>query len=174
MERVVSNATPLIYLAKADKLNLLHDMFKEIMIPRAVYREVVIKGIQKEENDAFRIEGVIRDGWLEVRDIKVSYQPKLSIHSGEAEVISLAREMDVRIVLMDDSKARTAAELAGLTPKGTLWLLLKAVKRNILNFDQFLVTLEDIVRSGFHIKEDAFLKAVHTAKNLSTKKKTEV
>jgi len=112
-------------------------MFKEIMIPRAVYREAVIQGIQKEENDAFRIEGVIRDGWLEVRDVKVSYQPKLSIHPGEAEVISLAREMDVRIVLMNDSKARTAAESAGLTPKGTLWLL---------------------------------LKAVHTAKNLSTKK----
>jgi predicted nucleic acid-binding protein len=77
--------------------------------------------------------------------------------------------MDIKIVLMDDIKARTAAETAGLSPKGTLWLLLKAVKRKILNFDQFLVTLEDIVRSGFYIKEDVFLKAVHTAKNLSTK-----
>ncbi len=171
MERVVSNATPLIYLAKADQLHLLHDMFKEIMIPQAFYKEVIIQGIQKKENDAFRIKAMIEYGWLEVRDVKVSYQPKLPIHSGEAEVISLAREMDVRIVLMDDSKARTAAELAGLTPKGTLWLLLKAVKRKTLNFDQFLATLEDIVRSGFYIKEDVFLKAVHTAKNLSTPKK---
>ena len=169
MQRIVSNATPLIYLAKADQLSLLHDMFKEIMIPQAVYREVVIQGIQREENDAFRLDEAIKNGWLQVRSIKERYQVKLSIHPGEAEVISLAREMHIKTILMDDIKARTAAEMAGLSPKGTLWLLLKAVKRKVLNFDRFLVTLEDIVRSGFYIKEDVFLKAVHTAKNLAVK-----
>ena len=168
MERVISNATPLIYLAKADQLNLLHLIFEEIIIPNAVYKEVVIEGIQREKNDAFRIKKMINDGWLHIRAAKTHFQGELRIHPGETEVISLALETGIKTVLMDDVKARTAAELAGLSPKGTIWLLLKAVKRKILDFDQFLVALEAIVRSGFYIKEDVFLKAVVTARNFSS------
>jgi len=37
MSRVISNATSLIYLAKADRLGLVHSLFEEILIPEAVY-----------------------------------------------------------------------------------------------------------------------------------------
>lgn len=167
MERVVSNATPLIYLAKADQLHLLADMFKEIMIPDAVYREVVIEGIQREKNDAFRIKKMIEEGWLEVRAVKTDFQIELPLHPGETEVISLALEEGIKTILMDDVKARTAAEMAGLIPKGTIWLMLKGVKEKALDFDQFLMALEGMARSGFYLKEDVFLKAVLTARNLS-------
>ena len=169
MQKIASNATPLIYLSKADQLNLLRNMFKETWVPEAVYQEVVIQGKQREENDAFRMDRAIRDGWIRVKSVKEIYNTALSIHSGEVEVISLAREMGMKIILMDDIKARTAAEMAGLSLKGTLWLLLKAVKQKILDFENFLVILEDIVRSGFYLKEEVFLKAVHKAKTLSEK-----
>ena len=169
MQRIVSNATPLIYLSKADQLGLLHKMSKEVFIPNAVYREVVIHGKHREENDAFRVEQAIRNGCIQVKEVKKICHTNLSIHSGEVEVISLAKEMDIKIVLMDDIKARTAAELAGLIPKGTIWLLLKAVKQKILNFEHFLVVLDNIVKSGFYLKQDVFLKAVHKAKALSEK-----
>jgi len=38
---VVSNATPLIALAKIDRLDLLQELFGTIVIPQAVYEEVV-------------------------------------------------------------------------------------------------------------------------------------
>jgi len=44
MNRVVSNATPLIYLAKAARLDLLLSLFEEIFILEAVREEVVLKG----------------------------------------------------------------------------------------------------------------------------------
>ncbi|NIA09178.1 MAG: DUF3368 domain-containing protein [Nitrospiraceae bacterium] len=50
---------------------------------------------------------------------------------------------------------------------GTLWLILKAVKNHSLNFDQFLSTLEDIVQSGFYLKEEVYLKAVRKAREFS-------
>jgi len=93
--------------------------------------------------------------------------PLFTIHPGEAEVISLAKEKGIKVVLIDDAKARAASELAGLRPIGTLWLILKAVKNHLLNFDQFLSTLEDIVQSGFYLKEEVYLKVVRKARDLS-------
>jgi predicted nucleic acid-binding protein len=44
MNSVVSNATPLVYLAKADRLDLFLSLFEEILSPEAVREEVVSKG----------------------------------------------------------------------------------------------------------------------------------
>jgi len=52
MDKVVSNATPLIYLAKANQLSLLQSMVNQVFIPEAVYREVVVEGKRLGEKDA--------------------------------------------------------------------------------------------------------------------------
>jgi predicted nucleic acid-binding protein len=36
MDKVISNATPLIYLARANQLSLLQSMVKQVFIPEAV------------------------------------------------------------------------------------------------------------------------------------------
>jgi predicted nucleic acid-binding protein len=168
MDRLVSNATPLIYLAKAGQLSLLQSIIKQVFIPEAVYREVVIEGKRLGEKDAFRVERAIKQGWVIVQGIKVSYPVEITVHPGEAEVISLAKEKGIEAVLIDDAKARAASEMAGLKPVGTLWLILKAVKNQLLNFDQFLSILEDIVQAGFYLKEDVYLKVVRQAREYST------
>lgn len=68
----------------------------------------------------------------------------IPLHPGEVEVISLALEARIDLLIMDDAKARAAAELAGLKPRGTLWLLLEAIKRNPLSFDEFHESLRYI------------------------------
>ena len=42
--KVVSNASALINLARIGKLNLLHELYGELVISEAVWQEVVIKG----------------------------------------------------------------------------------------------------------------------------------
>jgi predicted nucleic acid-binding protein len=167
MDRVVSNATPLIYLAKANKLSLLQTMVKQVFIPEAVYREVVSEGKRLGEKDAYRVEKAINEGWILVQSAKIIYPVEISIHPGEVEVISLAKEKGIEAVLMDDVKARAASEMAGLRPIGTLWLMLKAVNSHMLDFDEFLSVLEDIIQSGFYLKEEVYLKAVRKARKLS-------
>lgn len=167
MDKVVSNATPLIYLAKANQLSLLQSMVKQVFIPEAVYREVVVEGKRLGEKDAYRVERAIAQGWIIVQGIKIVFPVEITIHPGEVEVISLAREKGIETVLMDDTKARAASEMAGLRPIGTLWLILKAVKNHLLNFDQFLSAFEDILQSGFYLKEEIYLKAVRKARELS-------
>ncbi|HIH96974.1 MAG TPA: hypothetical protein HA348_05815 [Thermoplasmata archaeon] len=54
--KIVTNASPLIFLAKIDKLELLIELFEEVIIPVQVFAEVVIKGKEKGMDDAFLIE----------------------------------------------------------------------------------------------------------------------
>ncbi len=49
----VSNASPLIFLAKIGKIHLLEKIFEKILIPEKVYNEVVVKGKEKRFADAY-------------------------------------------------------------------------------------------------------------------------
>ncbi len=42
--KVVGNATPLIALSLINRLDLLPALFEEIVVPRAVYEEIVVQG----------------------------------------------------------------------------------------------------------------------------------
>ena len=168
MGKIVSNATPLIYLAKAGILEVLHSLFDVILIPEAVYEEVVIKGKRSGQRDAFLIEKAVQEAWILQRSIQQTRPVSVTLHPGELEVISLALEAGIETVLMDDAKARTAAELAGLNPRGTVWVMLEAVKNDLLSFDAFLQVLEDITKSGFYLREDIHLRVIKEARKISS------
>jgi predicted nucleic acid-binding protein len=167
MDRIVSNATPLIYLAKANKLNLLEKLLNEVFIPEAVFQEVVIEGKRLAENDAYRVEKAINEGWLKVKGVQNLLSFDFSLHSGETEVISLAKQEKINTVLIDDAKARSVAELADLKPVGILGIILQAVKRRMLDFDEFLSTLEEIIHCGFYLRDEVYIKIIRTARELS-------
>lgn len=82
---VVSDATPLIALARINQLSLLPAMFGEVLIPGAVYSEIVFAGDSRV--GATEIQSA---SWIEttaVRDrIKVNYL-LTQLDIGEAEAI---------------------------------------------------------------------------------------
>jgi predicted nucleic acid-binding protein len=45
--KVIVNATPLIALSKINQLELLKQLFDEVIVPRSVYYEVIVKGANK-------------------------------------------------------------------------------------------------------------------------------
>ena len=167
MSRVVSNATPLIYLAKADRLGLLLSLFEEVLIPEAVHEEVVSKGKRAGQADAVLVEKAIEEGRIGVRHVQRTYPVSIPLHPGEVEVISLALESGIDLLIMDDARARAVAEMAGLKPRGTLWLLLEGIKGNLLGFDGFLASLEAITHHGFYLREDLYLKVIREARRLT-------
>ena len=57
--KIVANASPLLFLAKIHKLELLIELFEEVIIPMQVFAEVVTKGKEKGMDDAFLIENLV-------------------------------------------------------------------------------------------------------------------
>jgi len=88
--KVTSNSSSLIHLAKIEHLNLLRQIFGEIIVPEAVYNECVTEG--KDREDARRIEkagGPLRNllTW------------ELNLGNGEAETIAYGYEKKIKRAL---------------------------------------------------------------------------
>src|SRR6266487_5820822 len=107
MSDVVSNASPLIVLARADLLKILPALFSRVMVPQAVLDEIQAGPADDPMNQA--LPGC---AWLS----RVQLEPAISPLStwqagiGEAEVIEYARLHGTLPVLLDDRAARRAAE----------------------------------------------------------------
>lgn len=61
---VVSDASPLINLARIGELDLLHRLYGDLLIPDAVWREVVIKGAGQPGAEEVRAAS-----WIKTRDV---------------------------------------------------------------------------------------------------------
>jgi|Deesub1362B_J571_1020462.scaffolds.fasta_scaffold02390_6 hypothetical protein len=167
---IVSNSTPLIYLAKLNKLYLLREFFAEVYIPREVYREVVVRGKEEGYADALLVEEAIKEGWIRVENAPLMKKlEEYGIDRGEAEAISLALKLKSREILIDQSHARFAAEVVGLIPRGTLFVLLKALRMNFLTFEDYLEHLEALVRANFRMSDEVYIEAVRLGRELAEK-----
>lgn len=128
---VVSNAGPLITLAKIQRSQLLKDLFGHIVIPRAVFEEVVLRGAGQPAAEETRSAG-----WIKTRsavdDLSVAVLRE-SIGAGESEAIVLAQELGADLLLLDDALARRKAERLGLKVMGTLGVLLLAKQAGLLD-----------------------------------------
>jgi predicted nucleic acid-binding protein len=165
--RVVSNATPLIYLAKIGRLELLKRAFAEVIIPEQVRKEVVDKGKKLKHEDAFVIEKAINEGWLRVLKTDLLESP-IELETGEIAVISLAKRMRIEEVLIDETLARTAAKLLDLRARGTIFVLLRALEDEIINLDEFLDLLHQLAGKGFRLQEVIYLEAIRQARRIAS------
>jgi len=171
MPPIVSNATPLIYLAKVNKLDILKILFAEVFIPQEVKNEVVDRGKLLGKKDAYLVEKAISEGWLKVLTTNIVVVP-IELDPGEIATLSLAKQLGLKEVLLDESAARAAARLMGLTPRGTIFILLKALQKEEIDQEEFLEVLNQLLNEGFRLKQEVYLEALKEAKRIATKTKS--
>lgn len=147
MQKVVSNSSPIIHLAKIGKLDLLKDFFETVVVPEAVYRECAAEGKERAEVELIRNAGWLKI--LQVNDKKLVRLLQSSIDDGESEAITLALEIGADLILLDDSDAREKARLYDLEITGTIGILLRAKKEGKLS--SIKETLEKLRITGFWI-----------------------
>ena len=148
---VVSDSSPLISLSKIKYFSLLKDLFNKIIIPSAVFQEIVITGEgkpgAKETNKSL-------NKWIKIAKVKdsLAVQVLLSeLERGEAESIILAKELNADLLLIDDDKAKTKAKLSGLRVRGTVGILVMGYEAGLVrNLEQ---SLNELQKKGFWIEE---------------------
>jgi len=148
--RAVVDSSSLIGLAQIEQFELLKDLFSEVCIPDAVYKEVVIEG--KGEPGSEETERAIKDGWIiRKRAVDIIAVKALSstLGEGESEVIVLCKEIESDFAVIDERTARAAAELMGINVIGLIGIIDLAIEKG---FDINKKALVDIlIESGFRI-----------------------
>lgn len=152
---VVSNSTPLIALSRIGKLDLLREYFKEIIIPEAVYQEVVVAG-----GDLYGAKEIQKLDWVKVRKVKNELAAKALetiVDKGEAEAITLAAELESRLLLMDDAEGRKTAQGIGLRITGTVGVLLMAARDGKVELKN---ALDQLLSAGFRLSEKEYQRII--------------
>ena len=159
---IVSDASPLIYLAKAGKLYLLREMFGKVLIEEEVKRETIDQGKEESAPDASVIEDAVNAGWIEVA--KVEEEKSFSgIHKGEGNTILLAKKHKC-LVLIDEEDGREVARAVGLKVRGCLYVLKNAVEKGLMSKDGAIRTLDEMIEDGFRISTRIYVKFLEEMK----------
>lgn len=132
MPLVISNASPLIALSGIDHLNILRELWNEVLIPDAVYKEVVTDGRGKPGAD--KTAAACGD-WIKVISAKnLSEVEALQtiLDEGEAEVIALGQEIKANLLLLDNREPRLFAKSVGLAVIGTVGIIKLAWQKGFI------------------------------------------
>lgn len=160
MLTVICDSSTLIHLASINRLGLLRAFYSEIIVPTAVWREVVIEG--QERAGVSEVRAAREEGWLNVASVsdeRVLQLLKRDLHPGEAEVITLALEKQAALVLLDETEARRMADINGLNKTGVIGILIRAKLEN--KVDTLRAELNALrQQGGFWIDEGLYQQAV--------------
>ncbi|HOT93223.1 MAG TPA: DUF3368 domain-containing protein [Anaerolineae bacterium] len=135
-ERVVSNAGPLIALAKLNLLYLLKQLYGRVYFSRAVYEETVVEGLRQGLEDAHTLQLFLTQARWEATQVNVPDElASLHLDQGERESLALALAEDA-LFLIDEERGREEARRRNITVRGTLGVLVQAYRRGLITSDQ--------------------------------------
>ncbi|NOX61609.1 MAG: hypothetical protein GXP42_06635 [Chloroflexi bacterium] len=92
--KAVVNAGPLIALGKLGLVRLLSQLYDVVLIPPIVHEEVVSRGVELGEPDAYVVQMAVLRNEITVSDVIPAYLEKTPgpprLHVGEQHAIALA------------------------------------------------------------------------------------
>ena len=153
---IISNATPLIAFIKKNELSILKSLFKEIMIPKAVYDEILnTPRTLNKEGEILKKE--IKKKWILIKEITTLKFPELNLGKGETEALNLCIEYNNPLLLIDEKKARNIAKSLKIDVLGTIGILLFVNKRGLKNEQEILENLDLLIKKGFYLSSEVIL-----------------
>jgi predicted nucleic acid-binding protein len=150
--KAVSNAGPLIALGKMGQVSLVSRLYDTVLVPTAVYQEVVTRGLELGQPDAFAIQMAVARRDLAIVGVKLAETSmngvEPSLHLGERAAIQLALQESANWTLLDDQLAREQAQKLGLRVKGTLGVIVEAFRRGLLTTAEVQLIFQEILDRG--------------------------
>jgi len=154
---VVSNASPLINLARIGKLDLLRQLYGELFIPEAVWQEVVTDGVGQPGAVEVKVAT-----WIKVQSVTNTLLVRAlrqELDAGESEAIVLALEMESELLLMDERLGREVAQHLGLHYIGLIGVLIEAKHKGLLSaVRHHLEELRNV--AGFRIRDTLYVRVL--------------
>lgn len=156
---IVSDTSSISNLAAIGQLELLQQLYGSVIIPTAVYQELLNSG--DTDPAVLAIQSV---NWIESRSVTnttllQTLQKNLDI--GEAEAITLAVELNAERLIIDERRGRSEASRLGLQVTRVLGILLAAKRQGLIPLIQPL--LNNLIKNSFWIREELYKELLQLA-----------
>ena len=151
MSAIISDTSPINNLLLIGEIELLPRLFNEVLIPEAVFRELSHPRAPKIVAQWISTLPT----WAKVTALK-SPALDLGLDAGETEAISLAVELGIPAILVDERRGRVAALKQGVVAVGTLNVLEAADVRGLVEFEK---AIERLRNTTFHV-DDSLLETL--------------
>jgi len=146
---MISNSSPLIHLTRIGKIEYLIEQVKEIIIPVAVYHEVVTLGKELNFLESFIIENYINQKKIcivKVEELDESRYPPLG--KGELQALELARQRN-EILLLDDKKARNVAHILKIDHQTTIATVFELLLTNQIDKLDYRANIKKLAENSW-------------------------
>jgi predicted nucleic acid-binding protein len=154
---VVSDTSPVLNLARIGRLELLPSLYKQVLIPSAVFDELTAS-----KRDLPPAIDLASEPWLivaSVTDQRRVQELRENLDPGEAEAIVLAIEHRADLLLVDERRARRTATAAGLSVTGLLGVVARAKRAGLIDMGKPVVD-ELIHAARFWIGPDLYAEVL--------------
>ena len=121
---IIGDSSALIALSIVGKLELLETLYDTLYIPQAVYDEVT--KLEKKQSDILKVFLKER-----VKTVELKLK-KLGLGIGELEAITLYKQLNADVLLIDDNRAKKYALLNDVRVVGSLGILIKAKEKGYI------------------------------------------
>ena len=156
---VVSNTSPISNLAAIGQLELLQQLYGNIIIPPAVYQELINSGDADPATLAVQTLDWIQTQPVSDRVLLETLQTNLD--PGEAEAITLAVEINAERLIIDERRGRNEAIQLGLQVTGILGIALAAKQEGLIPLVQPI--LDDLRANTFWIRDALYAEVLRLA-----------
>jgi len=154
---VISDASPIVNLARIEALHLLPDLYDTVVLPAAVWDEVVVEGEGQPGAHRVRTAEWVERRTVTNRDLVRALRQDLD--AGESEAIALAVETDAAMLLMDERHGRETASHFDIPHLGLIGVLIDAkANRHIEAIQPHLDALQR--EAGFWISEALYRRVL--------------
>ena len=156
---VVADTTPLISLIKIKRLSILERLFRQVLVPEAVYNELTTNISFVEESRQFAECGFIqRVSSIDSRYVKL-LRETTGLDLGESEAIAYADSEGADVLLIDEIKGRRIA-----SSMGTIGVLLASFQDGVSTAVDVEKDLINLKQNNRYISNELFqyaLRKIH-------------
>ena len=167
----VFDATPLIYLAKVDRLALVQQLDVSCVIPEHVYEEVVETGLEQGYPDARRVERSVDADRFDIVSVETTpllsrLQENSNLSDADIAVLAYADAYD-GVAVMDERYGRDVATAEGITTRGTAYLVLKLASEGTISANEARSVIDAMIDEGWYCAPDVYAKIVQKLDSLA-------
>lgn len=150
---IVKDSMILIHLAKMQILTDSCRHFGNVLIPKKVYEETVINGMNKGHPDSLIIEQTVANNLIKIKGVKnkkkVDDLRIFGLHLGEAEAIALYFQEKAQLLATDDDTCRKNRIILGINIIGSPAIVIMLFRNSLITRNKALDCISSLETIGW-------------------------